>query len=147
MNTLSIFNPLFTDSLFNVLEKQSSGFTGLTHSVRAFYPAIDVRETAHAYSMEIDLPGYTENDVSVDIKDRVLTIASTHTEKHEEKNETEEESFLIRERVHKAFVRRFTLPEDSNREEIDAAFKNGILTVTIPRVEEAAQRQINIKVS
>ncbi len=149
MNTLSIFNPLFTDSLFDALDNQrTSGFGVFSPLAGTNYPAVDVRETEEAYIMDIELPGYSEHEVRADLKDRVLTISSEQETQDEEKaKDGNTETFLIRERVHPAFVRRFTLPEDINREEVHAEFKNGILTVTIPRKEEVQQRQINIKVS
>ena len=145
MNSLSIFNPLFADNVFDSLNKETSRFGVFSPLANAAYPAVDVRETSSAYLMDIDLPGYTEKDVTIHLKERVLTIASVHEENKEKEENANGEQFLIRERSQHRFVRRFTLPEDIDQEKVDAAFKNGVLTVTIPRKEAAPRRQISIK--
>jgi len=111
----------------------------------ATYPTVDVRETSDAYIMDIDLPGYTEKDVTVHLKERVLTVASNHEETKEKEEKPNGEQFLIRERTQRRFVRRFTLPEDIDQDKVEASFKNGVLTVNIPRKEIAPRRQIAIK--
>ena len=143
MNSLSIFNPLFADNVFDSLNRDTPHVGVFSPLANATYPAVDVRETSEAYSMDIDLPGYTEKDVTIHLKERVLTVASVHEETKEEKPNGEQ--FLIRERCRRRFVRRFTLPEDIDQEKVEAAFKNGVLTVTIPRKEAAPRRQIAIK--
>lgn len=145
MNSLSIFNPLFADSVFDSLNRDTPHVGVFSPLANATYPAVDVRETSEAYSMDIDLPGYTEKDVTIHLKERVLTVASVHEEAKEEKPNGEQ--FLIHERCRRRFVRRFTLPEDIDQEKVEAAFKNGVLTVTIPRKEAAPRRQIAIKAS
>lgn len=145
MNSLSIFNPLFADNVFDSLNRDTPPVGVFSPLANATYPAVDVRETSEAYSMDIDLPGYTEKDVTIHLKERVLTVASVHEEAKEEKPNGEQ--FLIRERCRRRFVRRFTLPEDIDQEKVEAAFKNGVLTVTIPRKEAAPRRQIAIKAS
>lgn len=145
MNSLSIFNPLFSDSVLDSLDRDSSHFGVFSPLANTAYPTVDVRETGDAYIMDIDLPGYTEKEVTVHLKERVLTIASAHEEVKEKEEKPNGEQFLIRERSRRRFVRRFTLPEDIDQEKVDAAFKNGVLTVSIPRKEAAPRRQIAIK--
>lgn len=145
MNTLSIFNPLFAENVFDSLYRKTPEFSVSGSVSGCFYPAVDVREKSDSYIMDIDLPGYTEKDVTVHLKDRMLTLSSVQQETKEEK-ETDEQ-FLIKERSRRHFVRRFTLPEDIDHEKVEAAFKNGILTVSIPRKEAPARRQIEIKAS
>lgn len=145
MNSLSIFNPLFSDSVFDSLDRDSSHFGVFSPLSHTNYPAVDVRETNTAYLMEVELPGCTEKDVTIHLKERVLTIASSHEESKEKEEKSNGEQFLIRERSQRRFVRRFTLPEDIDQDKVEAEFKNGILTVTIPRKELAPRRQIAIK--
>lgn len=145
MNSLSIFNPLFSDSVFDSLDRDSSHFGVFSPLAHTNYPAVDVRETNTAYLMEVELPGCTEKDVTIHLKERVLTLASSHEESKEKEEKSNGEQFLIRERSQRRFVRRFTLPEDIDQDKVEAEFKNGILTVTIPRKELAPRRQIAIK--
>lgn len=145
MNSLSIFNPLFTDSVFDSLDRDNSHFGVFSPLAHANYPVVDVREKSNEYIMDIDLPGYTEKDVTIHLKERVLTIASSHEDTKEKTEASEGEQFLIRERTQRHFVRRFTLPEDIDQDKVEADFKNGVLTITIPRKELAPRRQIAIK--
>ena len=104
-------------------------------------PKVDVRETKDAYLLDMDLPGCTDKDVQINLKDRILSISSVKEEKKEEKTEGE---FLIKERRTSRFARSFTLPEDINGEKVKAEFKNGLLSVLIPRKPEAQSRSIAI---
>jgi len=108
-------------------------------------PKVDVRETNQAYIMDMDLPGLSENDVEISLKDRVLSISSMQEAKKEENKKEAQEEYLIRERRTSGFARRFTLPEDIDAEKVDASFRNGVLTITIPRRPETQPRQILIK--
>lgn len=145
MNSLSIFNPLFADNVLDTLNRDTPHLGVFSPLANTAFPAVDVRETSNAYLMDIDLPGYTERDVTIHLKERVLTLASVHEETKEKEENSNGEQFLIRERSQHRFVRRFTLPEDIDPDKVDAAFKNGVLTVTIPRKEAAPRRQISIK--
>lgn len=140
MNTLSFFNPAFASDVFGAFDR-SLGSGTVNGS-----PLVDIRETDGAYVLDMDLPGYSENDVSLSLKDRVLTISSVVQADKEEKAKVEEKAeYLIRERRETRFVRRFSLPRDIDPEKVEANFKNGVLTVTIPRQPESQPRQIMIK--
>lgn len=136
MNALSLFTPTFNQDVFDIFDRNF----GTT------VPSIDVRETNEAYVMDMDLPGRSEKDVEISLKDRVLTISSLEETKTEEKKDTDEAGeYLIRERRSSTFSRRFTLPADIDAGNVEANFKNGVLTITIPRRPEAQARQILIK--
>ena len=114
-------------------------------------PRVDVSEKKDSYVLEMELPGYTENDVELDLKDRVLTISSKLKDakkaEKEEKKEAAESVYLIKERRNTTFSRSFTMPEDIDQEKVTAAFKNGLLTVVIPRKAEAQTKRIMISVA
>lgn len=136
MNALSLFNPTFNQDVFDIFDRNF----GTT------VPSVDVRETTEAYVMDMDLPGRSEKDVEISLKDRVLSISSLEETKTEETKKADDGcEYLIRERRSSTFSRRFTLPEDIDAEKVDANFKNGVLTITIPRRPEAQARQILIK--
>lgn len=132
MNELSLLNTLFGNDSYGL------SFPSISTSSM---PKVDVTETKDAYVLDMELPGRTEKDVSVDLSNKVLTISSVKEEKKESK---ENPQYLIRERHCSEFQRRFTLPDDINDEEVNASFKNGILTVTVPRKEVKAARKIAI---
>ena len=144
MNTLSFFNPRFTSDLFDVIDRNFSDMDNF--GCRAYAPKVDVQATKESYELEMELPGLTEKDVTIDLKDREITIASVDDAK-EEKKEAKEEvkaTDLVKERVATHFSRSFTLPDDIDPEGVNAKFQNGLLTITIPRKAESKARRIAI---
>ncbi|MBQ5471355.1 MAG: Hsp20/alpha crystallin family protein [Treponema sp.] len=142
MNELSIFDSLFNNTMDNVL--------GGVSCRTAFTPKVDVTESNNAYNLSMDLPGRTENDVDIQIDHNTLTISSKkedvkEKEKEEKKEAKNETKWLIRERYVSSFSRSFTLPDDVDTENVSAEFKNGILSVTMPRKALAAPKRIAIK--
>ena len=130
MNELALFNPLFDDGF---------GFCvpAAYRSQNAYLPRTDVRETKDSYLIDMELPGRTEADVDLSVKDDVLTIASV---KKAEAGHTDEPAaagkWLMHERRTAEFSRSFTLPEDVDAETISAVYKNGVLSITLPRSEK-----------
>ena len=104
-------------------------------------PAVDVRETEKGYLMEVDLPGYSENEIDISMKDRILTL-SCKKEKNEEKKEG---GYLIKERNTSEFKRRFNFSDDIDDTAISATFENGVLEVNIPKKAETKPVQIVVK--
>lgn len=141
MNSLAFFNPRFTSDLFDVIDRNLADFMPVEKNGTSSMPKVDVRETPDAYILDMDLPGVSEKDVDINLKDRVLSISSKKEEKKEEKKDGE---WLIRERRSSSFCRRFTLPQDIDVEKVDAEFANGVLTINIPRRPETQARQITI---
>lgn len=146
MNTLSFFNPRFTSDLFDVIDRNFSDIAsaGETHLAS---PRVDVSETKDNYALEMELPGYTENDVEINLKNRVLTIASIQSKDAQDKKAEkadQDKTYLIKERRTCQFNRSFTLPEDIDSEGVAASFKNGLLTITIPRRAETKAMRIAI---
>ena len=143
MNSLAFFNPRFTSDLFDVIDRNLGDLVPSQASTPVVTPRVDVRETPDAYILDMDLPGFTEKDVDINLKDRVLSISSKLQEKQEEKKEGD---WLIKERRSSCFSRRFTLPQDIDAEKVTAEFKHGVLSVDIPRKPEPQAKQIAISV-
>ena len=139
MNELSLFNSLFDNACFGLPE--------LYGRQTGFIPKVDIKETKDAYILDMDMPGKTENDVDISLKDSVLTISSLTDSKEEKKAEKAEDKtdWLLHERHFATFSRSFTLPKDIDAEEISAGVMNGVLTVTIPRKPAPAAKKIEIK--
>lgn len=106
-------------------------------------PAVDVADTASNYELTAELPGLDEKDIEVKFSDRTLTIRG---EKKEEKEEKKKDYYLS-ERHYGSFQRSFTVPDGVDPEKIEAAFKNGVLTVTLPKTAEAQKRVKKIEVN
>ena len=103
MNSLAFFNPRFTSDLFDVIDRNLGDLVPSQASTPVVTPRVDVRETPDAYILDMDLPGFTEKDVEINLKDRVLSISSKLQEKQEEKKEGD---WLIKERRSSCFSRR-----------------------------------------
>jgi HSP20 family protein len=105
-------------------------------------PAVDIVESEKAYEITADMPGMTEKNIEVKIAKGNLTIKG---EKQGEKEEKKKDYYL-QERKFGSFERCFGIPEDVDTGKIKAAFKNGILTVTLPKSLEAQKPAKNIEV-
>lgn len=105
-------------------------------------PAMDVAETDKAYEIAAELPGMSESDVEVVAANGVLTIKG---EKKEEKEEKKKDYYLS-ERRYGSFERRLQIPEEVDADKIEAAFKKGVLTVTLPKKAEAQKPAKKIEV-
>ena len=102
----------------------------------------DIRETENAYILESDLPGFSREDIHAEIKDGYLTIRAEHRSENEDKNE----SYLRRERSYGSFSRTFDL-DGIDAEAITASFKNGVLTLELPKMQQQVEeaRRVEIK--
>jgi HSP20 family protein len=105
-------------------------------------PATDVVETDKAYEITAELPGMSESDVEVVAANGMLTIKG---EKKEEKEEKKKDYYLS-ERRYGSFERRLQIPEGVDADKIEAAFKKGVLTVTLPKKPEAQKPAKKIEV-
>ncbi len=109
---------------------------------RAFTPSVDVREDEKEVTVKAELPGMDEKEIEVNLADGALTI------KGEKKKEKEEQGkdYWHRETSYGTFHRVIRLPEGLNMETVDARFKNGVLTVTLARLEEAKIKEKKIAI-
>ena len=130
-------NDIF-DTLFNTAcafpTMRSSSFTT---------PRVDVKENEENYELFMELPGLTEKDVDISLKNHLLIISSAEKEEKAE-DDKKETKWLIRERKNLEFSRSFSLPLDSDEDNIKASFKNGILLVTVARKEKKEEKKIKI---
>ena len=109
----------------------------------SWIPTVDISETGNGYEIRADLPGVSEDDVNVSVTDNVLTVRG---EKQQEK-ETEGKNYHRVERRYGSFQRSFTLPRHIETDAIKAEFKDGVLTLGIPKAEAAKPTEIPITVS
>jgi HSP20 family protein len=110
--------------------------------VRRWVPAMDLVETQDHFVVRADLPGLTQDDISIELEDNVLTISGER--KREEK--TEKEGYFRLERASGQFARSLTLPEGIDAEGVTAEFKDGVLEVRIPKPEARKPRKVSIGV-
>lgn len=105
------------------------------------YPAVNVYENPNAFVLEASLPGYTSKDVDIKIDKHVLHLTSEMKEKKDDRK------YIVRERHSVKFDRAFSLPEGINESAIEAQFKNGLLTITLPKLPVEQPRRIAVKVT
>ena len=106
-------------------------------------PAVDVKENEGSFVLTADTPGLTKKDVKISINNRVLNL---HGERKEEK-ENEDGKFYYRERHIGSFSRSFQLPETVNEDGIQASFRNGVLSIELPKLEESLPKDLEIKIN
>ena len=111
-------------------------------SVSAWKPTVDIYETDEAIILKAELPGIKKEDVSVEVKDNVLTLKG---ERAEEK-EIKEKNYYRKERAFGTFSRAFNLQHRIQPDKIKARFKDGVLKIEIPKPEEEKPKQITVKV-
>lgn len=107
-----------------------------------FSPAVDITETDKEIVVKAELPGIDQKDLKVELADGVLTIKG---EKKEEKEEKGENLYRL-ERSFGSFARSFRLPCEVQEEKIEAKYKDGVLSLTLPKVESGKKTSIQIKV-
>ena len=138
MNNLRFgFRP-FLPSLMNEVFERQSPETELTYK-----PAANVREDEKNYAIELALPGFSKDEISISFEDEVLTITAGRQPKEDVKGP----KYTWNEFGYKSkFERSFQLPETVNANNISASFENGILLVTLPKkeVQPATVKQIAI---
>lgn len=103
--------------------------------------ALDVKETEADVVVKAELPGVKPEDVDVSVSEGVLTIKGENKEEKEEK----ETNYYRRERRYGSFSRSISLPAAVNADRADAVFENGVLSLTLPKAEEARPKQIKVK--
>jgi HSP20 family protein len=126
------------NSLFgNVLEH-----SGEESNLTSWAPAVDIYETEHELVVKADLPEIDPKDLDIRVENNILTIRGER--KFEKK--VNEENYLRVERAYGSFSRSFSLANTVNAEAIKADYQNGVLTLTIPKREEAKPKQIKVNV-
>ena len=104
-------------------------------------PALDIYEGKDKYVISVELPGIEPADVDISVEDSTLTIRG----ERKFYQEVDEDSFHRVERRYGSFSRSLALPQTANADAIEASFDRGVLTVEIPKVEEAKPKKITIK--
>lgn len=108
----------------------------LTNEDKDFAPDCDIVESDDEFKILLDLPGLSKKEIGISLKDNVLTIKGER-----EVTLSEGEEFKRQERTRGAFARSFALPENVNKAEVNASFRNGVLTVSMPKSENLKDTQ------
>jgi HSP20 family protein len=103
-------------------------------------PAADVYETDDEFVVELEVPGYEEKELSIEVSDHMLAIKGSRTKAKEE----ERKEFALHERLERAFERRFILPGEADTEHMKAVFGHGVLEIHARKLETAMPRKVAI---
>ncbi len=118
------------------------GRRGLSLKDTDWAPRVDISETDNSFCIKAEVPGIKREDVKINIEDHVLSIRGENKQEKEEKGE----KFHRVERYYGSFNRSFSLPLNVKEDKIDATFKDGLLTLTIPKSEVVKPKAIEVKV-
>jgi len=103
-------------------------------------PAADVYETEDEFVVELEVPGYEEQELAIEVSDHMLAIKGQRATTKEEKAK----EFALHERLERKFERRFSLPSETDTEHLKATFAKGVLEVRAPKVKTAEPKQVAI---
>jgi HSP20 family protein len=124
--------------IFNHTFQRAEGAASLS----AWTPAVDIYETEHELVVKADLPEVDPQDLDIRVENNILTIRGERKFEHK----VNEDNYLRVERSYGSFARSFTLANTVNPEAIKADYQNGVLTLGIPKREEAKPKQIKVNV-
>ena len=129
----SVFFPFFTDDLFR--KEQASNRTQFENA--AGIPAVNIIENKDGFKLEVAAPGLAKEDFKINLDQNKLTVSSNKESSEEQK----EDRYVRKEFTSYSFSRSFSLPQTVDQDKIEASHANGILTISIPRREEAKQKE------
>lgn len=110
-------------------------------NVQNNYPTLDIIENQNEYKIEVELPGFTIEDVNLKLEKHILKISSIKKNMEvEEKN-----SYILKERIEKDFSRSISVGSDVDEEKLKAILKNGLLSITLPKKKQVLSRKIDVK--
>ncbi|MEE3420910.1 MAG: Hsp20/alpha crystallin family protein [Lachnospiraceae bacterium] len=131
----NLFDDWFDDDFFMPAMPDFSDTEKKLYGKRAAHVMkTDVKETDKGYEVDVDLPGFNKDEIHCSLKDGYLTISADKKVDNDKKNS--EGKYLRRERYAGSVSRTFYVGDDMKQEDIHASFRNGILTLTLPKMEE-----------
>lgn len=128
------------EPLFKLIDSVLGDAQSEEMAARNWVPPVDVQETDEAYKLHAELPGLSKEDIEITLENNVLRLAG----ERKFERDVKKESFQRIERTYGSFTRSFALPSQVNAEGVQATFENGVLTVVVPKKEQAKPRQISI---
>ncbi|MEJ5287156.1 MAG: Molecular chaperone (small heat shock protein) [Candidatus Kapaibacterium sp.] len=119
---------------------------GITVTPSDFSPRVDISEDEKHLYVTVELPGVSKEDVKVSINDDNILVIKGE-KKREFKTEDKERNFIRVERSYGSFQRSFMLPDNVKKDNVSAKYENGVLTITLEKVEPEPPKQIEIPIS
>jgi HSP20 family protein len=104
-------------------------------------PAADIYEDDDAYVVEVDVPGFEESDLDIEVTNHTLCVKGERKEEEEETGKT----FQLKERLERSFERRFALPEEADLDALEAKYRKGVLEIRMPKSVAPESRRVEIE--
>jgi HSP20 family protein len=139
----SSFLPSAFDDLLKPWKEIMNDLNGNRSWASFTVPAVNIREDKDVYKLTMASPGMKKEDFKIDLDGGVLTISA----ETEEKKEKEGEKFRRKEYSYSSFSRSFNLPDAVNKSKIEATYEDGVLTLKMPKKEDAKKEQESLKIS
>ena len=137
---------IFNDNLDNVFEGFFRPFNAQTREGNngSLVPVIDLHENDNSYTVKAEIPGVKKEDIDVTVQDGVITINAEPRYEHEDKKDGR---VIRQERRYGKYVRSIRLGKDIDEEKVKANYKDGVLELELPKVEEVKPKKISVNVS
>ena len=132
----NLFDDFFGDEFF-APTRHPNGGAAIMHT--------DIRETEGEYIIDMELPGFKKEDVEAELRDGYLTVRAEHKTENDEKDK--EGHYIRKERYYGNFARSFYVGEAVTQDDIKAAFKDGILTLNVPKIEKKEEPEVKKLIS
>lgn len=142
MNLVKFNKPKGLSSFDEAMDSIFSDWAGLNRNINVT-PRTEIKEDNDNFYLTLEMPGVKKEDVKVNIENGMLSIKGTK----KKETKTEKENILMSERYYGEFSRSFNLSKDIKTDTIDAEFKDGVLNIVLPKVEEAKPviKEVTIK--
>jgi HSP20 family protein len=136
-------NDLLNETLNSVFGNQLFSNWENMNLTKSYTPKVNITEDRDNFNIKMELPGLSREDIKLAVENNVLSVSGSK----KEETKTEDKNVIVNELFYGEFSRNFNLSKDIKIEAIDAEFKDGILNITLPKVEEAKPvvKEINIK--
>ncbi len=137
------------DDLFDIQDNINKVFgnylsaRGGQAKVIGWMPPVDITESENEFLIKADIPGMKKEDIKISLDDNTLTISGERKEEKEEKGK----NFVKKEKAFGSFMRSFALPHSVDAKGIKASYKEGVLSVNVPKSEESKPREIKIDIN
>ncbi len=128
--------PTLSSWINELFDRDLNQMWSTSNEAQAFIPQVNIKETADAYTVEMAAPGLKKSDFEIDIEHQVLSISANQEKKKEEDNE----KYTRKEFAYTSFKRSFNLPETIAEDKIKAQYSEGILSIVLPKKDEAKQQ-------
>ncbi|WP_024547410.1 Hsp20/alpha crystallin family protein [Rickettsia gravesii] len=131
----------YVDDIFNNFFNEIASFSyPVSYNDRMLTPRIDITENESEYNLEVELPGVTQDNIDLKIDSSILTIEGKKAQSAEKKDH----NYHMQERYYGSFSRSISLPSNVDEEHVEANFKDGILSIKIPKKEQSKAKKIKI---